>query len=362
MGINIGAAAAPLLTGWLAFEYGWSWGFGVAGVGMMAGLLGFLKGQKFLLGHAEPPHPERLKHKLFAGINVEWMIYASSLILVVLAWFLLQRQHLVGTLLSVIGFGISALILWYAFFRCSPVERDRLIVVSVLILFTVSFWAFYEQMGSSLVLFADRLVDRVVFGYEIPAASLVSLPAIFVILFAPLYSIMWYALGRRGIEPQAPMKFVIAIALLSLGFISLAFGIGVTPAGEPVALFWFVLNFLLLVLGELCLAPVGMSMLTKLSPHRIVAMMMGVFLLAISASSFISGLLARLTSVERVGQELADPAAAMSNYQDVFRLMGLTAMGVAVLLLVLSPFLKKLMHLDKSVEQEPLATGPTDAG
>lgn len=352
MGINIGAAAAPLLTAWLAYEFGWSWGFGVAGVGMLAGLVGFLKGQKHLHGHAEPPAPARLRRRLLPGLNVERAIYLSSLVLVVFAWFLLQRQALVGTLLSVIGIGMALLIIGYALFRCTPVERDRLFVVSILILFTVSFWAFYEQMGSSLVLFADRMVDRVVLGYEVQAASLVSLPAIFVILFAPLYSMMWLALARRGMEPQTPMKFVIAIALLAAAFLCLALGIGSTPAGQPVALAWFVLNYLLLVLGELCLAPVGMSMLTRLSPHRIVAMMMGVFLLAISASSYISGLLARLTSAERIGSELADPAAAMANYQEVFRLMGLTAMGVAALLLLLSPLLKRWMHLDKDLQEE----------
>ena len=174
-----------------------------------------------------------------------------------------------------------------------------------------------------------------------------SLPAIFVILLAPLYSVLWLALGRRGIEPQAPMKFVIAIALLSLAFLVLAFGIGMTPAGEQVAMFWFALNFLLLVMGELCLAPVSMSVLTRLSPHRIVAMMMGVLLLAISASNFISGLIAQLTSAERTAGELADPAAAMANYQNVFQMLGLLALGVAAVLLVLSPFLKKRMHLDR---------------
>ena len=230
-------------------------------------------------------------------------------------------------------------------------------MVSVVILFSVGFWAFYEQMGSSLVLFADRMVDRVVLGYEIPAASLMSLPAIFVILLAPLYSMMWYALGRRGIEPQAPMKFVIAIALLALAFLSLAFGIGITAAGDQVAMFWFTLNFLLLVMGELCLAPVGMSMVTKLSPHRIVAMMMGVFLLAISASSFIAGLIARLTSVERVGGELTAPLAAMANYQDVYRLLGIYALSVAGILLVLTPLLKKLMHLDKDAEPAEYSGG-----
>ena len=351
MGINIGAAAAPLLTAWLAFEFGWAWGFGAAGVGMLAGLLGFLKGQRHLHGHAEPPDPERLRRRVLAGVSVEWLIYLGAGVLVVFAWFLLQRQQLVGLLLSAIGTLMALVILWYAFFRCTRIERDRLIVVSVLVLFTISFWAFYEQMGSSLVLFADRMVDRVVFGYEITAASLVSLPAIFVILFAPIYSVMWLALARRGLEPQAPMKFVIAIALLAAAFLALAFGIGATGAGARVALGWFVLNYLLLVLGELCLAPVGMSMLTRLSPHRIVAMMMGVFLLAISASSFISGLLARLTSVERAGEGVADPLAAMANYQEVFRLMGLVALSVAALLLLLSPFLKKMMHLDKPMEE-----------
>jgi POT family proton-dependent oligopeptide transporter len=294
---------------------------------------------------------------VFAGINVEWLIYASSLLLVLFAWVLLEHQALVGQLLALMGIAMALLVIWYAFFRCSPVERDRLIVVSILILFNVGFWAFYEQMGSSLVLFADRMVDRVVFGFEIQAASLVSLPAIFVILLAPLYSIMWYALGRRGLEPQAPMKFVIGISLLALAFLMLAFGIGITAAGQQVALFWFVLNFLLLVMGELALAPVGLSMVTKLSPHRIVAMMMGVYFLGMSASNFISGLIAQLTSVDRVGGELSDPVAALANYQDVYQLLGIYALSVAGAVLVLTPLLKKLMHLDKNIAPEKYPGG-----
>ena len=155
-------------------------------------------------------------------------------------------------------------------------------VVCVLILFTVVFWAFYEQMGSSLLLFADRLVDRVVWGFEIPAASLMALPALFVILLAPVFSMMWFALGRRGREPESPMKFFMGLGLLGLGFLALAFGIGLTPEGEKVALSWYSLCFLLLVMGELCLSPVSLSMVTKFSPHRIVAMMMGTLFLAIA--------------------------------------------------------------------------------
>jgi POT family proton-dependent oligopeptide transporter len=352
MGINIGGAAAPLVTGWLAFKYGWSWGFGAAGIGMLIGLYGFLRGQKYLEGHAEPPDPQRLTRKVFSGVTVEWLIYASSLLIVAAAWFLLQHQQMVGQFLALMGVVIAGVILWYAFSRCSPLERDRLLVISILLVFSLGFWAFYEQMGSSLALFADRLVDRNFMGYEIPAASLLSLPSIFVITLAPFYSMMWIALGNRRLEPQAPMKFTLAIVLLALAFLSLAFGIRVTGVGEKVPLFWFVLNFLLLVMGELCLAPVAMSIITQLAPKRIVAMMMGVFLLAYSASSFISGLIAGMTSVATVAGELADQATALDTYEQVYQQLGFYALMVAAVLLVLSPWLKRRMHLDRLSESE----------
>ncbi len=355
MGINIGAMIAPLLTGWLAMQYGWSWGFGIAGVGMLAGLLGFLKGQKYLLGHAEPPHPERLRRRLFAGISVEWLIYASSLVLVIFAWFLLRLPALVGTLLLVMGAAVALALVIYALWKCDRVERDRLVVVCVLILFTVVFWAFYEQMGSSLLLFADRLVDRVVWGFEIPAASLMALPALFVILLAPVFSMMWFALGRRGREPESPMKFFMGLGLLGLGFLALAFGIGLTPEGEKVALSWYSLCFLLLVMGELCLSPVSLSMVTKFSPHRIVAMMMGTLFLAIAAANFIAGLIAGLTSSDRAGEELADTVAVMANYREVYESLGLYALAVAGVLLVLVLPLRKLMHLDRFGDRETAA-------
>jgi POT family proton-dependent oligopeptide transporter len=345
MGINIGGAAAPLLTGWLAFKYGWAWGFGLAGIGMLLGLLGFLKGQKYLLGHAEPPEVGKLDRKVLPGIRLEWLIYAASLLLVLGAWFLLQHPRLVGHMLALVGCVVAAGIIAYAFARCDRIERDRLLVVTVLVLFTLGFWAFYEQMGSSLALFADRMVDRVVLGYEIPAASLLSLPSIYVILLAPFFSLLWATLARRGFEPQAPLKFTLAITLLAMAFLSLALGIGLTPAGKPVALGWFALNFLLLVMGELCLAPVGMSMITRLAPRRIVALMMGVFLLAYSASSFISSQIARLTSIDPGVGEQANPSLVLANYQSVYQQLGLYALAVATLLLMLSPMLKRRMHL-----------------
>ena len=188
-------------------------------------------------------------------------------------------------------------------------------------------------MGSSLNLFADRFVNRVVFGHEIPTATLQSLPSMYVILLAPLFSALWLRLGSRGREPSTAIKFTLAIASCGLAFLVLALGARVVPASGKVPLIVFALNFLFLVTGELCLAPVGMAMVTRLAPERIVGLMMGAFLLAYSASSFISGLIAQLTSAQTIGGALVDPARALATYTTVYARLGVIALAVAVLLL-----------------------------
>jgi POT family proton-dependent oligopeptide transporter len=345
MGINIGAAAAPLLCGWLGQTYGWRYGFGAAGVGMLVGLVGFLYGQRWLMGRAEPPPSARLRERTPLGVRRETALYAAALLVVGALWFILTHRQVVGPMLSAFGVIVALFILYYAFARCTPIERDRLLVCGVLILFTIGFWAFYEQMGSSLNLFADRLVNRVVFGYEIKASMLQALPSIFVILFAPLFSALWIALGRRGREPETPVKFVMAIASCSLAFLVLALGSHLVPPGGKVPLMWFALNFLFLTTGELCLSPVGMSMVTRLAPERIVGLMMGVFFLAYSGSSFIAGLIAQLTSAHTVDGALADPATALATYAAVYTRLGLIALAVAAVLAALAPTLRRRMHV-----------------
>jgi len=349
MGINLGGAAAPLLCGWVGQTYGWRYGFGLAGIGMLAGLFTFLRGQHCLMGLADPPNPAWLRERVFAGCSREFLLYSCTVALVVVAWLVLNHRHVVGPMLTASGLATGIILLYYAFARCTPLERDRLLVCATLIVFTIGFWALYEQMGSSLNVFADRMVDRRLFGYDIPAAMLQSLPSIFIILLAPAASGLWLHLGRRGREPSTAVKFCLALTLIGLAFLVLRLGLTLTEPDSKVALIWFVLNFFLFTCGELCLAPVGMSMVTKLAPRRIVGVMMGAFFLAYSASSYIAGLIAQFTSPGPV----ANSAAAMDTYALIYTRLGMVALGVALVLLLLAPLLTRRMH-----EAKP--AGPLD--
>jgi len=344
MGINIGAFLGALIAGWLGQTYGWSYGFGAAGVGMLAGLIVFQRGQPLLEGHAMPPDPKRLAEPLFAGLSREALIYIGSVIGVLVIWQLVQHQELVGKLL--LGFGglMLLVILVYAFFKCTPQDRDRMLVASALIVFSVLFWSLFEQAGSSLNLLADRSVDRVVLGYEIPASVFQSLNAFFIFTLAPLFSMLWIALSRRRREPSTPVKFALGIIQLGLGFLILVFGMSLAGSGEKTALIWLVLIYLLHTTGELCLSPVGLSMITKLSVLRVVGMMMGVWFLASAGANFIAGLIARLTSAPTQAGKVVDAAAAAAKYMEVYRDVGLIAIGVGIFLLLISPVLRRGMH------------------
>jgi proton-dependent oligopeptide transporter, POT family len=343
LGINIGAAVAPLLCGWLGQAYGWKYGFGLAGIGMLSGLLLFLWGQKFLEGHAEPPEPGKLRQPVFIGLNREWLNYLGAAVLVLMAWLLLQHHDFVGTALGVFGALLGIAILYFSFARCTPTERDRMLVVAVLIAFSILFWSFYEQMGSSLNLFSDRLVDRRVFGWEVQASQLQALPAIYVILFAPLFSLMWTALGARQLNPNIPVKFAIGLVLVGLAFFMPVIGAWTAGPGEKIGLFWFAMVFFLMVCGEMCMAPIAMNMITRLCPKRVVGMMMGTYFLSLSIGSFVAGQLARLTSVAR-GAERADVAGTLATYTSSFVLFGYIAVATGVVLYLLSPLLYARMH------------------
>lgn len=346
MGINIGAFSASILCGWLGQTYGWAYGFGLAGIGMLFGLLVFLRGQVHLKGLASPPTPALLTEKLCGPLNREVLIYCGGIIGVLMIWQLVQHQALVGK--ALLGFGglMLVVVVAYSFLKCDTIERHRMFVASSLILFSVLFWALFEQAGSSLNLFADRSVDRVVAGYEIPASVFQSLNAFFIFLLAPLFAILWTWLGARNWEPSIPAKFSLAICQVGLGFLVLVFGTQATPEGAPTPLIWLVLIYLLHTTGELCISPVGLSMITKLSVSRVVGMMMGVWFLASAGANFIAGQIARLTGsgIEvQIGGEI-DQSAVLARTLDVYTQVGWTAVGVAVFLLLISPLLRRGMH------------------
>ena len=342
MGINIGAFTATLLCGYLVEQVGWAYGFGAAGIGMLFGLIIFLWGQKYLEGLAEPPSNKYLQK--MNGISYESWAYISGIFMVLVTWFLVQNSQLVGQLLG--GFGAIFIGAWllYALFRCAPDERDRLIVVGILILFSLIFWALFEQAGSSLNILTDRGVNRVIFGWEVPASMFQSLNAGFIFTIAPLFAMLWIALAKRNMEPSTPIKFSIGIIFVGLGFLALVYGMR-SSEGLQTGIFWIILIYLLHTLGELCLSPVGLSSVTKLSPQRIVGFMMGMWFFASAAGNYVAGLIARATASDSSGvsNDVFDLTQKQS-FMDVYTDVGLMAIGCGIFLAILTPILKKLMH------------------
>ena len=354
MGINIGAFTATLLCGYLGEEIGWAYGFGAAGIGMLLGLFIFLWGQKYLEGLAEPPSNKYMTK--VNGISYENWAYISGVVMVLVTWFLVQNSQLVGQLLG--GFGVIFIGAWllYALLKCAPEERDRLIVVGILILFSLIFWALFEQAGSSLNILTDRGVDRVIFGWEVPASMFQSLNAGFIFTIAPLFALLWISLAKRNMEPSTPIKFSIGIVLVGLGFLALVYGMN-SSEGLQTGVIWIVLIYLLHTLGELCLSPVGLSSVTKLSPQRIVGFMMGMWFFASAAGNYVASLIAKGTAGDPVMlisekiylQVMFLPGDTFTinqknGFMDVYTDVGLIAIGCGIFLAIITPLLRKLMH------------------
>ena len=354
MGINIGAFTATLLCGYLGEEIGWAYGFGAAGIGMLLGLFIFLWGQKYLEGLAEPPSNKYMTK--INGISYENWAYISGVVMVLVTWFLVQNSQLVGQLLG--GFGVIFIGAWllYALLKCAPEERDRLIVVGILILFSLIFWALFEQAGSSLNILTDRGVDRTIFGWEVPASMFQSLNAGFIFTIAPLFALLWIALAKRNMEPSTPIKFSIGIVLVGLGFLALVYGMN-SSEGLQTGVIWIVLIYFLHTLGELCLSPVGLSSVTKLSPQRIVGFMMGMWFFASAAGNYVASLIAKGTAGDPVMliaekiylQVMFLPGDTFTvnqknGFMDVYTDVGLIAIGCGIFLAIITPLLKKLMH------------------
>ena len=354
MGINIGAFTATLLCGYLGEEIGWAYGFGAAGIGMLLGLFIFLWGQKYLEGLAEPPSNKYMTK--FNGISYENWAYITGVVMVLITWFLVQNSQLVGQLLG--GFGVIFIGAWllYALLKCAPEERDRLIVVGILILFSLIFWALFEQAGSSLNILTDRGVDRVIFGWEVPASMFQSLNAGFIFTIAPLFALLWIALAKRNMEPSTPIKFSIGIVLVGLGFLALVYGMN-SSEGLQTGVIWIVLIYLLHTLGELCLSPVGLSSVTKLSPQRIVGFMMGMWFFASAAGNYVASLIAKGTAgdpVLKISERIYFQVMNLpedtftvnqkNGFMDVYTDVGLIAIGCGIFLAIITPLLRKLMH------------------
>jgi POT family proton-dependent oligopeptide transporter len=341
MGINIGSFFGVLIAGFLGETYGWSYGFGAAGVGMLLGLVVFILGKPLLMGRGEAPDPVALRRRV-AGVPLEWLIYGVGLAAIALLWVLVQAQEVVGWLLLASGATLLGYIAYIAITRLPRDDRDRILVIIFLLLLQPVFWGLFEQAGASVNLFTDRHVDRELFGWTVPTTWFQSVNAAFIILLGPLFASAWTFLGRRGLEPSTPAKFGLAIVQVGLGFLLLVWGTQATGVDTPTSLWLVVLLYLLHTTGELCLSPVGLSAMNRLAPWHMAGLIMGAWFFATAGGNFVAGQISALAGAENA----ESGEGAKQVFLDVWNTTGWVAIAIGVGVLVVSPLVKRLMHLD----------------
>lgn len=357
MGINLGSIFSQLLAPWIAVTYGYMWGFALAGFGMLLAAIRFQIASNSLKDYGNPPAdaPKR-------GL----IILICSLLAVPVIWFLmdnamkaaeiggahqaeggiigfLMAQPLLGQVMfAVYILAMIGLPIW-ALAGLDKDARSKLIVAVVLCFFSVVFWTLFEQAGSSLTLFAERNTDRMIGSYEMPAGQAQAFNPVFIVIMAPLFSVMWNWLGKRNAEPSVPFKFTIALALVGIGFLALVFGAQFHNEQFQVALFWLALAYFIHSVGELCISPVGLSMITKLSPAKMVGLMMGVWFMSSAMAQYAGGIVAQFASTETVAGQVLNPEVSLNTYLGVFQTIGIAGLVSAGVLLLLAPFLQKGM-------------------
>ncbi len=356
MGINLGSLFSQLLCPFLAVAFGWWAGFGLAAIGMLFSwtLIQFDGGK--LNGYGEPPvrsGPDRalgiyalallgipIFYLLFVNLmNAEPPVPGSGIIGYIVSLSLMGKL-LFGTFLV----AVPGILIW-SFINGERREFQMMLAAMVLIVFNVVFWTLFEQAGSSLTLFADRNTDLSVFGlFSISAGQTQFFNAFFIVALAPVMSILWTKLAARGIEPSIPVKFGIALIGVGVGFLFLVWGASMVGPTFKVAIWWLAGLYFIHSFAELCISPVGLSMITKLSIARVVGLMMGVWFLSISVAQYVAGIVAQVASVETVGGQVTNLKVSLDTYAGVFWTIGLVSAGIGVLLLLISPLIKKWMH------------------
>jgi len=348
-GINLGAFWSAILCGMLGQAVGWWAGFGLAGVGMLAGFVAFVVFKRTLEGKGEPPNPERLKQPILGPLNREGLIYLLGVLGVVPVWLLVQRNDIVGyALVGAIAVSLAVVVYVIAAVCKTWIERQRMMLAMVLIFGAVVFFTLFEQAGTSLNLFASRNVELM----GISAAQTQSFNAGFILIFAPIFAAMWAWLAQRGRDPNPTLKFGLGLLQVGLGFMVVVWGAGLADSSFRLPLLLLALLYLFHTTGELFLSPVGLSEITKLSIPSVVSFMMAVWFLSSSVAQYVGGFIAGLAGTETVGGQVLDPAAALATSLHVFSLLGMWGMGIGVGFIVLSFFIKHWAH---GVNQAPPA-------
>jgi POT family proton-dependent oligopeptide transporter len=336
MGINLGAFIGPFICGTLGEKVNWHYGFGAAGVGMVLGLIQYRLTAKNLGGAGQ--HPGQAGG-LSGAQKVVFIGAVSALVLVVV----LGMAGVVHFDPEAIAKGATAVLVATAvvffasvfiFGKLDRTERHRVIVIAILIGCAALFWAGFEQAGSSFNIFAKEYTERHLWsGYEYPASWLQSVGPIFVITLAPFMAWLWVRLAQRNLNPSTPLKFGIGLMLLAVGFLVLAGAAVLVARGQKVGPTWLISVYLIHTFAELCLSPVGLSSMTKLSPQRFVGQMMGAWFLASALGNVVAG---------RIAGEF-DPNKVSEMPGHVMQMVILPA-SVGVVVILLSRPIRKLME------------------
>jgi POT family proton-dependent oligopeptide transporter len=326
MGINLGAAVGTILVGYLGETIGWGYGFGLAGIGMLVGLIVFVLGKGALNGAGEAPAP--------LAKSREWTLYGIGLAAVAVCWALVQYQSVIQNLLVVSGLGLLGYVL-YETFKLDKEPRERMFAILFLISLNPLFWGLFEQAGGSMSLFTDRYVDR----GATPASLFQSINPIYIILLAPLFAALWQWLGKRGKEPSAPAKFGLALAQMGLANLVLVWGAEAYGLAAMTPVIFVFLYYLLATTGELCLSPVGLSAMNRLAPSYLASLIMGAWFYMTAVGNFVAG---------KIGEATGGHGGEMSKDKllEIYEMFGWISIGAAVVVLLLSRIVKGWMHLD----------------
>ena len=376
MGVNIGALLSITTCGYVGEQISWHYGFGLAGIGMALGLLVFwlfgpasfgkkginptevenfpeineeedlarLKGPKSLTEQAQAEEASNFKLHMTPKLKRNQMLtFIGTLVFIPISAQFLNLSNIVTWILIALSIGLLGALLFMGRQQEEKKSEQRLWVVVVLFVFHAVFWALFEQAGGSITLFTARNIDRVVMGSEIPASIFQFFNAFFIMTLAPLFSWLWVKLRQSDKEPSTPLKFVLGLSLLALGFVFIVLGSQFATDGLVPILF-LVFMYFFHTSGELCLSPVGLSMITKLSPKKAVGYVMGVWFLSIALANKMAGLIGELTAGEGLGEN-ASRLDTLAVYTDTYLVWGVGVVGgAALVLLFLVPTLKKWMN------------------
>lgn len=336
MGVNLGAAIGGLICGYIGQEINWHYGFGLAGIFMILGLITFLFGQKSL---GEIGLVPKEKDGKSIGAEKQLFILVASLAIIPLFIFLFNNYTLMGKIMFPICI-IATLAMIFIAFQQEKEARNKMLTAIVLVAFSVLFWAFYEQGGGSLNLYTERNVNT----FGMPAAAVNNfINPFYIILLSFPFAWLWLTLSKKDKEPSTPMKFSLSFFQLGLGFFLFVIGAKLALNGQ-VSFFWYAFGYLLLTTGELCISPIGLSMITKLSPPKFTGMMMGFWFLASALGQHLAGVIGTLMAIpSEDGATTISAVESLSIYSGVFMKIFYVSLGGGLVLLLLVPILKRWM-------------------